>query len=147
MRTVEDHNDLSILDDVKEPATTTLWPIRAASTLVSAVLVVVLAWYGADLTWQWMSPTGTVITRTTPTQPSAQNVQNAQSERAEQLKTIIAAQLFGTPKVVEAPQEPEAPPETPLDLRLKGIVYSDVAADARAIAGAVADAGLVAVVA
>ena len=45
----------------------------------------------------------------------------------------MAAHLFGVAEVAEAPQQTEAPPETPLDLRLKGIVYTDVAADARAI--------------
>ena len=108
---------------------------RLASTLVSAVLIAVLAWQAAGLTWLTAAPadSGQTAPALTPAPPAVPIGDPSAAQREAQLKTIMAAHLFGVAEVAEAPQQTEAPPETPLDLRLKGIVYTDVAADARAI--------------
>jgi general secretion pathway protein C len=126
----EDSDDLSILDDFQRDSRSSAetWNRRVAS-LVTLALVGTLAWHGAAISWRIALPDRTPFTNA----PKQLDVAGptASDRRAQDLDTIIASHLFGRVKVAVA--EPEAPPETPLDLRLRGIVYSDVSADARAI--------------
>ena len=50
MRTVEDHDDLTVLDALQSSASSGGAMFRLASTPVSAVLIAVLAWQAAGLT-------------------------------------------------------------------------------------------------
>ena len=56
MRTVEDHDDLTVLDALQSSASSGGAMFRLASTLVSAVLIAVLAWQAAGLTWLTAAP-------------------------------------------------------------------------------------------
>lgn len=135
MRTVEDHDDLTVLDAVESTTSGGSTVVRWVSALMSAGLISVLAWQAAGLTWRTVAPTESIQAAPQWTSRALVPPTSARSDaqREAQLKTIMAAQLFGVAELTEVSKRAEAPPETPLDLRLKGIVYTDVAADARAI--------------
>ena len=131
----EDSDDLGILTAYGARSTSPLvvWNGRAAA-LATVGLLIVLAESAATTTWRLLghgldNQHSTLAVNTTGSSADA-------AATKIDVQTIVDAHLFGTvaaePKAVQA----ETPPDTDLELVLKGIVFSDVPADARAIIAA-----------
>jgi general secretion pathway protein C len=129
-RLAEDSDDFDVVDRMRSGHQSALSNAnRWAATLATVALLATTAWYAAELTWQVMTPPGQStqsLSLTPTTGRPLQVVDNA----AVNLAPILAANLFGQ---MPGTTVEEVPPDTTLALTLKGIVYSDVVADARAI--------------
>jgi general secretion pathway protein C len=85
--------------------------------LVTAACAVTAVWFGAQLTWQ-------IITPATPVASGPLSVSAAQSERQASAQPIIALDLFGTPPVGQVAASNA--PKTSLNIRLLGVSASNV---------------------
>lgn len=85
--------------------------------LVTAVCAVAAVWFGAQLTWQ-------VITPATPVASGPLSVSATQSERQASAQPLIALDLFGTPPVSQVAASNA--PKTSLNIRLLGVSASNV---------------------
>ncbi|CUA86528.1 type II secretion system protein GspC [Pseudidiomarina woesei] len=85
--------------------------------LVTAVCAVAAVWFGAQLTWQ-------VITPATPVASGPLSVSATQSERQASAQSLIALDLFGTPPVSQVAASNA--PKTSLNIRLLGVSASNV---------------------
>ena len=94
MRTVEDHDDLTVLDAVESTTSGGTTVVRLVSALMSAGLISVLAWQAAGLTWRTVAPTESIQAAPQWTSRALVPPTSARSDaqREAQLKTIIAAE-------------------------------------------------------
>ncbi len=105
---------------------------RRLARFVALVLLVLMAWTAAGLTWQWLTPP--------PPLPEAGSVAPARtppSEDAVPIRELVSAHLFGKASVTPVPVKgPIVAPETRLSLSLHGLFASDDPALALAIIAA-----------
>lgn len=100
--------------------------IAWARNTAIALLLGVSAWFAADITWQLIAPAKWLAEAETNNAPTPAPMPRQRVD----LDAITNAQMFGQ----EQARQTEAPlPETRLSLILKGIIFTDVAEDARAI--------------
>ncbi|WP_417663685.1 type II secretion system protein GspC [Pseudidiomarina donghaiensis] len=85
--------------------------------LVTAVCAVTAVWFGAQLTWQ-------IITPATPVASGPLSVSAAQSERQASAQSLINLDLFGTAPVAQVAASNA--PKTSLNIRLLGVSASNV---------------------
>ena len=100
-----------------------------AATVLMTVAIGLGAWFAAQLTWAVLAPTATPLRAPERTTSTA-----AVPDVRTDVSGIIAAQLFG-----QEPNQAAASkvlPVTQLALVLKGIIFTDIEADARAIIAA-----------
>ena len=92
--------------------------------LVTAVCAVAAVWFGAQLTWQ-------IITPAAPVASGPLNVSATQAERQASAQSLINLDLFGTAPVAQV--APSNAPKTSLNIRLLGVSASNVQARSAAI--------------
>lgn len=132
----EDSDDLSVLDAMRAARGEGLRRRnRRAATLAGAALLGALAWLCATLTWSLtgvsnlaaLAPSGNLTMAAGAGGP-------APISSAAAVRAVVGAEPFGA--LATASLDSGLPPATRLDLVLKGIVFTEVAADARAIIAA-----------
>ncbi len=104
-----------------------IW-IRRLPWLVNIALLLLLVDAVTRLTWQWLDHEETYTapgSQTTSSLPAVKHVNLAQQ--------VSRYHLFGTAEVVAQKGTPTVAPETKLNLVLRGVISSDVPAEAIAI--------------
>lgn len=94
------------------------------NSMVTAVCAVAAVWFGAQLTWQ-------LITPATPVASGPLAVSAIQAERQVSAQSLIALDLFGTAPVAQVAVSNA--PKTSLNIRLLGVSASNVQARSAAI--------------
>jgi general secretion pathway protein C len=113
------------------------WANRRLPPWVAALLVVLIAWQLARLTWLVLTPAADPAAFALPPSRPAQAIE-ARAE-AFDLQRILQAELFGRPGAAEpvaAPPPQAEVPETRLNLQLRGVIAED---DAQAGVAIIAD--------
>ena len=103
--------------------------IAIARNTVLATSVGVAAWFGSIVFWHFVAPPANDFVPIA--RPSADGPRRAPAATVD-IQAIIDAHLFGKP----APEAAGPPPETDLALTLKGIIFTEVLPDSRAIIAA-----------
>ncbi len=96
---------------------------RRLARVATVVLLVLVAWIAAGLTWQWLSPPPPLPQLQTPTGPAASTTQR--QPPAVMVENIVRQHLFGEANVVPVKTKgPIVAPETRLRLVLHGVFAS-----------------------
>jgi general secretion pathway protein C len=95
---------------------------RKASTVVTVLLIVLIAWVATQLVWLLLTPAQSPLPMTTPAQQPRLAASN-NTARSATSDEIVSRHLFGEAKETEA-KVVEAP-ETRLNLKLRGVYATD----------------------
>ena len=105
---------------------------RRLARMATVVLLILVAWFAAGLTWQWLSPPPPLPRLQTPSGPADSTAKR--QPPADMVENIVRQHLFGEANVVPVKTKgPIVAPETRLRLVLNGVFASPDPALAMAI--------------